>query len=377
MTKSLFNSGAEFLQQHRCHKRDRHPNSYSVFLAWFLIFVCLGEALEVGSLEKEEICLGLWISASGVLCMVKSGLCCDDAPRTVFPSIVGRPRTSKTLVGTLQRDAFIGDEAQSKRGVYKLRYPIEHGVVRGWDDLEKIWHHTFYNELHTSPEEHSVLLTEAPLNPKANRENLTQIMFQTSPRTPGMYVAVQAVPSLYVSGRATGIVLDSYDGVSHTVPIYEGYALPHAVMRMIVAEKTYELPDGSIMTTGAKRFSCAEVLFQASLIGKEYEGIHVLTWSSIQKCDIDIRKDLLFNIVFSGGSTLFPHIDERLEKEMTQLAPAPAKVKIVAPPERKYTVRIGGEIFTKREHSKTERRYVWPKTKMELKPAETSKSWSF
>ncbi|KAF0884143.1 ACT10 protein, partial [Crocuta crocuta] len=102
---------------------------------------------------------------------------------------------------------------------------IEYGTVTNWDDLEKIWYHTLYNELCVAPEECFMLLTEAPINPKPNHEKMIQIMFQTF-ITPAVYMAIEAVPTLYASVHTTGIVMGSGNGVTHTVPIYEGYALP-------------------------------------------------------------------------------------------------------------------------------------------------------
>lgn len=96
----------------------------------------------------------------------KAGFAGDDAPRSVVTSVVGRPKMPGIMLGLDQKEIYVGEEAHSKRGVLKLESPIEQGVIRNWEDMEKIWHHTIANELKVSPEEHPVLMTEAPLNPK-------------------------------------------------------------------------------------------------------------------------------------------------------------------------------------------------------------------
>merc|ERR1711988_709918 len=335
--------------------------------------------------------------------MMKAGCSGEDAPKVTFSSVVGYPRQKTALVGT-DKDYYIGEEAQQKRGILLLKYPLEHGIVQNWDDMEKVWRHTFDNELRTVVGDDNeadedccgVLLTEAPMNPKDNRERMTQSMFESF-NVRRYYVNIQAVLSLYASGRTTGVVVDCGDGVSHTVPIYEGYSMPHAIQRINPAgrdltdyickilqeskivltttaeresakkikedlcyvsenfteevdnfagkEKQFEMPDGQVVTVHNQMIRCPELMFKPSLDGKEMMGLHELTRKTVNDCDLDVRKDLLGNVVMSGGTTMFPNMPERLQAEIQGLVPEATKVKVIAPPERMISVWIGGSIL--------------------------------
>ncbi|XP_048417180.1 actin-like isoform X6 [Stegostoma tigrinum] len=266
----------------------------------------------------------------------KAGIAGDNAPRSVITSIVGRPKAKATMLGAGHKEYYVGEEAQAKRGVLSLKYPIKHGIVVSWDDMEKIWRHVYDCELRLKSHERPVLLTEAPLNPLHNREIMTEMMFECF-KVPAMYVAVQAVLALYASGRTTGLVMDSGDGVTHTVPIYEGYCLPHAVYRFDLAGRDITQYFVRILMEVGHTFISS---------GLECPGVHRLVYKSILKCDIDLRKYLHSNVLLSGGSTLFPGLDERLLKELQFLAPTGVPVKVIAPPERKYSVWIGASILT-------------------------------
>merc|ERR1712178_523373 len=321
--------------------------------------------------------------------MMKCGLSGEDAPKVTFASCVGYPKQKAMLQGS-NKDYYVGEEAQQKRGILVLKFPLEHGVITNWDDMEKIWAHTFDNELR-------VLVTEAPMNPRENRERMTQIMFETF-NARRFYVAIQAVLSLCASGRTTGVVVDCGDGVSHPVPIYEGYSMPHAIQRINLAgrdltdyickilqeskivltttaeresakkikedlcyvsmnfseevdnfagkEKQFEMPDGQVVTVHNQMIRCPELMFKPSLDGKEMMGLHELTRKTVNDCDLDVRKDLLGNVVMSGGTTMFPNMPERLQNELQQLVPEATKVKVIAPPERMISVWIGGSILS-------------------------------
>lgn len=240
------------------------------------------------------------------------------------------------------------------------------------------------------------------MNPKKNRERMVEMLFEKF-SCPACFVVIQAVMSLYSYGRTTGCIVDSGDGVTHVVPVYEGFALPHAIQRLDLAgrdlseymvkvmtesgymmtsssekeivrdmkethcyvcegdvqavikkcaenptefEKIYEMPDGNKVTLTHERFRVPEILFDPMISGRELPGIHQATYTCIMSCDIDVRRDLFKNIVLSGGNTMFPGIAERLTKEIKALAPQKIDVKVVASPQRRYLVWMGASILT-------------------------------
>ena len=332
----------------------------------------------------------------------KNGYSGEDQPRSVFPTVIGKPKYGHIMpeVKDYSREWYIGEEAMELKGLMQLRFPIEHGIVDDWPSMERIWHYTFYTDLRVDPSEHPVLLTEAPLNPRSNREKMAEIMFETF-NVPALYIATQAILSLYASGRTTGCVLDIGDGVSHIVPIFEGFALSHAIQRIDLAgrdvtnylqrllrqkgynfsssaekeivrdvkeklcyvaldperelilskkisgmDKSYMLPDGEVIDVGIERFLAPESFFNPSVLGKELDPLDDVLVDAINECDVDLRRELFSNIVLSGGSTMFPGIKERLAKEIKELIPDSVDVRILSPPERMYSVWIGGSILS-------------------------------
>lgn len=322
----------------------------------------------------------------------KVGLSCEEVPKDVFPSVIGKPR--KVYESELSKEFYIGHDVESVRNKLSVTYPLENGIIENFDDMEFLWEYIFVDLLEVDPTRHPVLLTEPPYNPKTTRERMVQIMFETF-QVPSLNVSVQGVLALLGAGRTTGLVLDSGEGVSHTIPIFDGYGLPHCINRIELAGRelntllakllaqegmcltttvdqhhcrlmkeqhcyvaldaskefaetvSYKLPDGREVSLSDERWKCPEALFNPSMVGVESLGLGGLVWDSISRCDIDLRKTLCSNVVLSGGSTMFPGFEQRLQHELRGHAPTAvqANIRVVPPKDRKYGVWTGAQVF--------------------------------
>eukprot|EP01060_Flectonema_neradi_P039398 TRINITY_DN8667_c0_g1_i1.p1 TRINITY_DN8667_c0_g1~~TRINITY_DN8667_c0_g1_i1.p1 ORF type:complete len:285 (+),score=45.75 TRINITY_DN8667_c0_g1_i1:62-916(+) len=268
---------------------------------------------------------------------IKAGFGGEEMPARLLQNVVGRPKHPNVMSGgVLQGDLFVGDLVEHHRGILSLSYPMEHGSVNNWSDMEAVWNHMF-GLLNVPIREHPVLLTEPPLNSRKNKERAAEIFFEEH-HVPALFFSVQAVLSLYAAGTATGVVVDSGDGVTHCCPVYEGFVIPGAVTRsdiggrditkhlqlqlrklghnfntsaefeivrqikenlcyvaympqqeeaLVVSKKydlsDYRLPDGSKVQLGAERFRPPEVLFDPKLIGSEEIGVADMLSHTIKK----------------------------------------------------------------------------------------------
>ena len=260
---------------------------------------------------------------------VKVGFAGDNFPAHIFPSIVGRPvlRSEERINDLVLKDIMVGDECTKARDHLETSYPLTNGVVQKWDDMIHLYNYTFFDRMKIDPKEHKIMLTEAAMNPVKNRKKLVETCFETYGFA-GVFISIQAVLTLYAQGLLTGVVVDSGDGVTHVVPVYEGFALPKSIRRLDVAGRhlteymikllqlrgytfnrtadfevvreikekvcyvgydlelekklalqtttvlqSYTLPDGRVIKVGAERFEAPEALFQPSLLDIEQKGI--------------------------------------------------------------------------------------------------------
>lgn len=327
--------------------------------------------------------------------------------------MVGRPQIRaemESIEGAELKPIMVGDEAAAVRFALKINYPIENGIVKDWTDMEHLWKYTFYDKLAITPSTTKLLLTEAPSNPLANRRKTLEILFEKF-NFGACHMAIQAMLVLFAQGLYTGVVLDSGDGVSHVVPVYDGFVPPHLIRRLNVAGRhitkylislmqlrgysfnrtadfetvreikeklcycaydlaqerklandttvlieNYTLPDNSVIKIGRERFEATEALFKPELIDVTGEGLSEMVFNMIQKADIDTREKYYNHIVLSGGSTMYPGLPSRIEKDIKDLyltkvlkgktnGMKKIKIGVEAPPRRKHMVFLGASVL--------------------------------
>mmetsp|Transcript_9565 Transcript_9565/g.11983 ORF Transcript_9565/g.11983 Transcript_9565/m.11983 type:complete len:395 (+) Transcript_9565:43-1227(+) len=344
---------------------------------------------------------------------VKVGYASENFPRSIFPSMVGRPilRAEEAVAeGITLREVMCGDEAAAVRMSLECTYPVENGIVKNWEDMETLWNYTFYEKLGIEPKDFKIMLTEPPMNPLANRRKLVEKMFETYGFS-YCNVSIQAMLTLYAQGLLTGCVVDTGDGVTHVVPVWDGFVPQTLIRRLDVAgrhvtrylikllllrgyafnrtadfetvrqikekfcyvaldinaerklaqqttvlEETYSLPDGRVIKIGRERFEAPECLFEPHLIDVESKGVGNMVFDMIQDADIDTRAEYYKHIVLSGGSSMYPGLPSRLERDITQRYLNDVlngneerlkkfKMRIEDPPRRKHLVFLGGSVL--------------------------------
>lgn len=324
---------------------------------------------------------------------IKAGFSGKIKPGFIIPTVCGRIKSQFFDQG--KKDIFFGKEALENIEIVDINNPVEHGIIKNWDFMERVWYNLFENHLQISPEKHPILLSDSPFHNEHERATMSQIMFETF-NFPSLYFYNQSILSLYANNLETGIVVDLGYGKSSIVGFYEGdqmhsKSLLHIqgkdfndlLIKLIAyhqgkadfetdysndikeklcfvstdlekdihlskekkLDKSYKLPDGSEIIIGRERFETSEVLFQPSLIGLEDQGIHQQVFNIITRCKEQIQPKLYQNIVLCGGSSLFEGLDIRLKQELEILS-KDYTVDIKSPSNRIFSPWIGGSMLS-------------------------------
>jgi actin-related protein len=315
--------------------------------------------------------------------LMRAGFSIDAAPSAIFPSAVCRWCGPNFCPGMGWRADWIGNEALEKTTSgnlnWRLSLPVQNGFVTNWDDMELLWHHTFVR-LNVLPHHQPLLLTEAIMNPKAAREKMVQIMFETF-SVPALYTCSRPVLRLLASRRSTGVVVHCGDGADGSiVPIVDGQVLPHAMSRarfhsgddltnhmitllqqrenaipalqfhsasatratrsfvrglrqalcyvaldyalemQAVTEATYEPPAQPATAPAAAICIGSERFACPEMLFRPLQptvaGMHTATDAAIKACDASIQQQLYSNIVLAGSALALPGMAERMAQEM-------------------------------------------------------------
>ncbi|XP_023566357.1 actin-85C-like [Octodon degus] len=265
----------------------------------------------------------------------KVGFAGNEAPVAVFPTILGKLRHDTMLKGMEEKDWFMGDDAQKKREEIILQYPISRGAIHSWNNLEKIWHHSFYQVLHIPPEEHPLMVTEPPLNSTSTRERACQILFETF-NVPALSLINQGVLSLYGAGLTSGTTIESGDGMTYFVPIMDGCPLHQSTFQLDVAGQDLTL---YLLQLLAER---GNLLVGT---GRNTLGIHMMASQCITSCNPFLWKTLFSNIILSGGTGSFSGLRLRLQRELAGLVSPAIDVKVSTSPYAQYGAWVGGSIL--------------------------------
>ncbi len=334
--------------------------------------------------------------------LIKAGFGGEDGPRCIFNSIVGVPKMLGLMVGMEQRERYVGDEAIAKLEIMNFNAPIQRGEVVDWDKFETLMHYLFYSEMKVVPEEISILITESPLSSKNNRTKLAETLFETF-NVERLHIANSSMLGLYSYGKTSGLVVDSGFNVTSTVPVYEGYPLPHASIKMNIGgedlsksllamiqnsldgsyklikgriladdikeklgylllnkdegindteEYTYTLPDGKSIQLASELYKHCDVLFNPG--EGNLQSIKNCVFDSINKCDNEIKADIKENICLTGGTTLLKNFPEKLKNELSDSSEG-GNFNMSFEPERQFSSWIGGSIVSSLDNFQ----YMW------------------